>query len=288
MKWHDLKDPNDPELDRLASEYNIHPLHVEDCRNRKQRGKIEESNGYLFVVLKPVQLNNGDELEIDDLDLFLGKDWVITVQEGCRASLAQVLNPIHAIEGQLRADQVFYRVMDGIVDSYLMLLDHIDEVIDELEESVLANPTPELLARIFNTKRTLIDVRRVLVNTQDVTSHLYRTEHEFIPKEMVPFLLDVYDHVLRNRDLIETQRDLLAGTMDVYLSSVANRTNQVMKVLTILGTVALPILVMSGFYGMNTKGLPLADSPHATAIIGAMMAGSTALLLAALRWFRWF
>ena len=296
MRWHDIADPNDSELDRLAAEYHIHPLHIEDCRNRDQRAKVEENNGYIFVVLKPVQAHPNEDIAFEDLDLFLGKDWVITVQEGKASGssdggnpvVGQILKAIHAMESDLRADQVFYRVCDGVVDSYLPIIDGIDDIIDEMEEEVLQNPTPQILSRIFHTKRTLIELRRILVNTRDVTAHLYRTSHELIQPDVIPFLRDVFDHVARNLDLVETQRDLLTGTMDVYLSSVANRTNEVMKVLTILGTIALPVLVVSGFFGMNTKGLPLADSPHATAIVTGMMAGSTALLLVFLKRFGWF
>jgi magnesium transporter len=287
MKWHDIADPKDPELDRLAAQYHIHPLHIEDCRHRNQRAKVEENAGYIFTVLKTVQVQDG-ELAFHDLDVFLGGDWVITVQEGNRDGAAAILQPVHAMEANLRADQVFYRIYDGVIDSYLPTIDGIDDVIDELEEQVLQSPTPQVLSRIFHTKRTLIDLRRVLVNTRDVTAHMYRTQHNLIQTDLIPFLRDVYDHVARNLDLVETQRDLLTGTMDVYLSSVANRTNEVMKVLTILGTIALPALVVSGFYGMNTKGLPFADSPNGTAIVTTMMISTTALLLILLRRFRWF
>jgi len=286
MKWHDIADPKDPELDRLAAQYHIHPLHIEDCRHRNQRAKVEENAGYIFTVLKTVQVQDG-ELAFHDLDLFLGDDWVITVQEGNRDGAAAILRPVHAMEAHLRADQVFYRIYDGVIDSYLPTIDGIDDVIDELEEQVLQSPTPQVLSRIFHTKRTLIDLRRVLVNTRDVTAHMYRTQHNLIQTDLIPFLRDVYDHVARNLDLVETQRDLLTGTMDVYLSSVANRTNEVMKVLTVLGTIALPALVVSGFYGMNTKGLPFADSANGTAIVASMMVAITALLLALLRRLRW-
>lgn len=287
MTWHDIKDPKDPELDRLASQYKIHPLHIEDCRSRNQRAKVEDGADYLFVVLKPVWAV-GDELESDDLDLFLGQDWVITVQEGHADGIAELLKPLQATEKSLRAEQIFYRVMDIVVDSYMPVLNCVDDIIDDLEEKVLSDPTPDLLSRIFTTKRNLVDLRRILVNTQDLVAHLYRTDHNLISKDLIPFLRDVYDHVTRNRDLIETQRDLLNGTMDVYLSSVANKTNQVMKVLTVLGTIALPVLVISGFYGMNTKGLPFAEAPHATLMIGGVMMASTVGLLLLLRWFRWF
>lgn len=288
MKWHDIADPKDPELDRLAAQYHIHPLHIEDCRHRNQRAKVEENDGYIFTVLKTVQVQDDGELDFHDLDVFLGSDWVITVLEGNQDNAVKILQPIHAMEANLRADQVFYRIYDGVIDSYLPTIDRIDDSIDELEEQVLQDPTPQVLSRIFHTKRTLIDLRRVLVNTRDVTAHMYRTEHNLIQADLTPFLRDVYDHVARNLDLVETQRDLLTGTMDVYLSSVANRTNEVMKVLTVLGTIALPALVVSGFYGMNTKGLPFADSPHATEIAAGLMLATTAVLLVVLRRFRWF
>ena len=192
-----------------------------------------------------------------------------------------------AAAGQ-RADQVFYRITDGVVDSYLPVLDHFNEVIDELEDQVLDRPTPDTLQRTFDTKRSLILLRRMLVNTRDVTGHLQRSESELIQREMWPFFRDVYDHVSRNLDLVETQRDLLTGALDIYLSSVANRTNQVMKVLTVLGTIALPALVISGIYGMNLKGLPWIDSPHAAAIVSGIMAATTVALLMILRLMRWF
>lgn len=287
MTWHDILDPHDTELDRLAAEYGLHPLHIEDCRNRNQRAKVEE-NGYIFIVLKVVKVLEDGSLSIADLNIFLGPGWVITVQEGNCDLACQILQPIHAVEEKLRPDQILYRVCDGVVDSYLPILDQIDDQIDQMEDQVLEDPTPEFLATIFAAKRKLIELRRILVNTRDVAAHLYRTEHTLISNDLMPFLRDIYDHVARNLDLVETQRDLLTGTMDVYLSSVANRTNQVMKVLTILGTVALPVIVISGFFGMNTKGLPFMDSPYGTAIVTGMMVACTLLLLFLLKRFRWF
>jgi len=288
MKWHDIANPNDPELDRLAAEYHIHPLHIEDCRSRAQRAKVEENDGYIFVVFKPVEFAEDGGLSVWDLDVFLGRGWVITVRELNCDQADKILQPVHAMEATLREDQVLYRVSDGVVDGYLPLLDRIDDQIDEMEEQVLDSPTPEVLARIFRARRTLIELRRVLVNTRDVAAHLYRTEHDLIGKDLMPFMRDVYDHVARNLDLVETQRDLLTGTMDVYLSSVANRTNQVMKVLTVMGTIALPVLVISGFYGMNTKGLPFADSPYGVVIVSMLMLLSTLGLLGLLKKFGWF
>lgn len=288
MDWHDIRDPNDPELDRLAALYHLHPLHIEDCRHRNQSAKVEELDGYLFIVLKPVVVEADGELEICDLDIFLGRDFLITVREGGGDKVAPVLDSVRANWGSLRGDQLVYRIVDGIVDSYLPTLDGFSDTIDEVQDQVLDNPTPAALEKLFETKRALLQVRRVLGNTRDVAGHLQRTESTLIGRDMWPFLRDVYDHVARSLDLVETQRDLLNGALDIYLSSVANRTNRVMKVLTVLGTVALPALVVSGIYGMNVEGLPWKNSPHAFALVSLLMAAITAVLLVVLRLLRWF
>jgi magnesium transporter len=288
LPWHDIRDPQDPELDRLAALYHLHPLHIEDCRHRNQSAKVEEHNGYLFVVLKPLVLTPDGALDICDLDIFLGPDFLITVQEDGGCKTGPLIDQIRENWGSLRLDQVLYRIADGIVDSYLPCLDAFNDTIDELEDRVLEHPSPQALAKIFETKRALIQLRRVLVNTRDVAGHLQRIECDLIGRDVWPFLRDVYDHVARNLDLLETQRDLLNGTLDIYLSSVANRTNQVMKVLTVLGTVALPAVIISSLYGMNIEGLPWRNSPHALAIVGGLIAAITVVLLAVLRVFRWF
>jgi magnesium transporter len=288
MEWHEIRDPQDTELDRLAERYRLHPLHIEDCRHRDQNAKVEETRGYLFAVLKTVQLAEDGSLAVADLDVFLGRDFIITVEESTQNACRRMIEQARAASAGKRADEAFYRVTDGVVDTYLPVLDRFSDVIDELEDQVLDRPTPEELARIFETKRNLIMLRRVLVNTRDMATHLQRTESELIHRDLWPFLRDVYDHVARNLDLVEMQRDLLTGTLDIYLSSVANRTNQVMKVLTVLGTIALPALVISSIYGMNMKGLPWIDSPHASAIVGGVMLATTLALLGILRLMRWF
>jgi magnesium transporter len=261
---------------------------VEDCRHRDQIAKVEEEPNYIFLVLKPVRVTKEETVELSDLDIFLGRDFLITVEEIAWPEVHDLLQQVRAAANGGRADQVFYRVVDAIVNSYLATLDHFDDVIDGLQDEVLTSPTPDALSRIFEAKRNLILLRRTLVNTRDAASHLQRTESEFFNRDMWPFLRDIYDHVARNLDRVDMLRDLVSSALDVYLSSVATRTNNVMKVLTVLGTVALPALVISSIYGMNLKHLPWADSPHAGAVVAGIMAASTAGLLILLRMFRWF
>jgi len=285
--WHDLKDPNDPELDLLAERFHLHPLHIEDCRHGNQRAKVEDGADYIFVVLKPIHVTGDGEVRVTDLDLFLGQDYLITVQEGECPTVRSYLDQIHAAVTQPRPDQLFYKILDAVVDAYSPPLDWFNETIDSIEEAVLDKPSPVTLQRIFETKRGLIELRRVLSTMRDVASHLQRKETGLIQGDLGPFLRDVYDHLARDMDMVEMQRDLLTGAMDIYLSSVANRTNQVMKVLTVLGTIALPSIVISGIYGMNTKGTPWMNSPHGSEIALGLMVAATVVLLIMLKKFDW-
>jgi magnesium transporter len=288
MVWHDIRDPDDPKLDELAKTYNLHPLHLEDCRNRGQSAKIEPQNGYLFVVLKPLQLDQSYELTSGDLDFFIGPDFLITVQESDCGQVAEMLNRAHSAGANQRPDQLFHRVMDQVVDGYFPILDLISDQVDHIEDDVLTCPEQHMLEQIFGMKRALIEMRRIVANTRDLTGHLLRSEYDIIHKDMLPFFRDIYDHVMRNLDSIEIHRDLLASTTELYLTSVANRTNQVMKALTLFGAVATPALVITGIYGMNLKHLPFADHPHSWGIVIAMIAGVSGLVLLALRKLQWW
>ena len=260
MKWHDIRDPQDPQLDELAVTYNLHQLHIEDCRNRNQAAKVESQNGYLFIVVKPVEMDDEYSLQITDLDVFIGDDWLITVEEEECPSANRALQYARSAENKSRADQLFYRILDAVVDSYQPIIDRVSDRIDEMEDRALADPGPDMLEEIFDLKRVMIQLRRVIANSRDVVGHLLRNEFPGVRPDLSPFLRDVYDHLIRNLDLIEVHRDLLNGATELYLSSVANRTNQVMKVLTVFGTIATPALVITGVYGMNLKHLPFAES----------------------------
>jgi magnesium transporter len=288
VPWHKISDPNDSKLDELAKQYNLHPLHIEDCRKGRQRVKLEDRPNYIFVVLKPVDYTKEGELTFSDLYLFVGREFCITVAPGHCKSMEEAISSAGRLADPERPDQIFYRIFDAIVDSYLPALDCIGDAIDELEDTVLDNPSPDALQEIFRLKRSLVELRRVLVNTRDVGIHLQRDPGELLASELAPFFRDIYDHIARSVDSVETQRDLLNGTLDVYLSSVANRTNNVMKVLTVLSTFALPSLVISGIYGMNLKGIPFLNASYGFWIVAGMMVVSTVALLGLLKKFGWF
>jgi magnesium transporter len=286
MNWYDIRNPNDPELDRLAEMYKLHPLHIEDCRHRNQIAKIEAQDEYMFVVLKPVQVNADHELEVGDLDLFVARDFFITVQETECPPVEELILRVRERANRLRPDQAMYRIIDGVVDSYGPLLDRLSQRIDELQDEVLKSPEPSVLEKVLRLKRGMLELRRVNANTRDVANHLMRFDDDLIHEDLQPFLRDVYDHVSRNLDLIETHRELLASAVDIYLSSISNRMSSVMKALTIVSTVSLPAIVIAGIYGMNLQHLPFAQSEHAWGIVTGIIGVCCVLLLGMLRWLR--
>jgi magnesium transporter len=287
MTWHEISDPGDPRLDELARQYQLHPLHVEDCRHRNQRAKVEADHGYLFIVLKLVTADSEGDLNVGDLDLFLGSDYLITVEETNCPAVHSMLGQATGLARRLRPDQLVYRILDGVIDSYLPVLDGMSDRLDRLEDAVLNRPRPEMLQELFSTKRCLLEMRRILTNMRDVCGFLLRTETAFINADLQPFLRDAYDHTARSLDLVETYRDLVTGTVDLYLSSVANETNNVMKRLAVISTIALPGLLLTGTYGMNVKGMPWAELPHGGWMVLAVIAALTAGLLIVMRIRRW-
>lgn len=294
MPWYQLEDANDPRLDELAKQYNLHPLHIEDARTEDESVKVDTGPHYTFAVFKPVHL----EPDPDDpsastpvftsIDIFAGKDFLITIADPRCTSATAALERARRDGDDEHPGKLLYLILDTIVDLYFPAIDHFDDRIDDLEDTVLANPSPEILQRVFDIKRELINLRRVLVNTRDASLHLQRDPGSIIDAVHQPYVRDIYDHVARLLDSVETQRDLLNNTLDIYLSSVANRTNEVMKVLTILGTIALPALAISSIYGMNLKGLPFEDSPYGAEYVAIIAILCTLLLLYILRRMKWF
>lgn len=289
MPWYELESAADHRLDELAKQYNLHPLHIEDCRSENESVKVDTAPHYTFAVFKPVHLEGDPEMPtFATIDLFAGKDFLITIADPKCPSTAEALARARRDGSDDNPGRLLYLILDTIVDLYFPAIDHFDDRIDDLEDIVIDSPSPEVLQNIFAIKRELIDLRRVLVNTRDATLHLQRDSGSIIDAEHQLYVRDIYDHVARLLDSVETQRDLLNNTLDIYLSSVANRTNEVMKVLTVLGTIALPVLAISGIYGMNLKGLPFEDSAHGAFYVGGLTILCTAVLLVVLRKLKWF
>lgn len=284
LPWFHIDDPDSPELDQLAERFHLHPLQIEDCRHRPQRAKTDEHDAYDFFVLK--HLHDDHSVDFDDLDVFLSRDFLITVTKKDCPFMAKALKRAEQDKVQ-RLDKVFYYVLDEVVDGYMPVLDDIAEQTSDVESEVLERPNPPMLRSIFILKRKLIDFRRIASGMREVVNSIIRREGGLMGDDLDPYFRDIYDHIVRTVDLIETYRDLLTGSLDIYLSAVANRTNEVMKVLTIYGTVALPLVIITGFFGMNLK-LPWTESSHGVWYALGLMTASTLAVLAYFKRKHWF
>ncbi len=286
MAWYQLESKDTSELDKLAEQYKLHPVHIEECRSHEGRIKADLMPEYLFVTLKPLHIVDGEIAE-SPMHAFVARDFCITIADLECPPVREAMERAWRSGSDTAPAKLLYLILDTIVDAYFSTIDHLDDRVDLIEDNVLDNPSPKVLQKIFEYKRQLIDLRRIIVATRDVGMHLQRDSGNLIDADLYLFFRDVYDHLLRLADTVDTMRDLLNNTLDVYLSSVANRTNQVMKVLTVLSTIALPALVISGFYGMNLKGLPLEENAHGSAIALVVMLVITGGLLWMLKRFGW-
>lgn len=284
LAWFDLSDPMAPELDELGKQFGLHELEIEDCRHRPQRAKVEDYANHIFVVLKYLS-NGGEGTTFDDLDVFLGKDFLITVHPGQCPLLEKAAKRAREKEVK-QLDHILYMIADEIVDEYLGLLDVFSDRISRMEAEVLERPEPPVLAEILRLKRLLVDFRRAASGMRDVVNGIMRREGGPGHEDLDPYFRDVYDHLMRTVELAETQRDLLTGSLDIYLSAVANRTNEVVKVLTIYGTIALPLVIITGFFGMNLH-LPWTTSSYGAWYASGLMLLSTIIVLTYFKWKRW-
>lgn len=283
VRWYDISDPASRSLDDFARRFGLHELQIEDCRHRPQRAKAEEHDPYIFVVLK--HIHSDGELAFDDLDIFYSSEYLITVHKQPSSALEKVRQRAQQEHVQ-RLDRLFYMMIDSVVDEYQPVLDTLADHISDIESEVLARPDPDVLARIFSLKRRLIEFRRIAGTMREVVNSIMRREGGPIGDDLDPYFRDIYDHLVRTVELIESYRDLLTGSLDIYLSAVANRTNEVMKVLTIWGTIALPLVIITGFFGMNLN-VPWIHSAHGTEYAGLLMIASTIAVLIYFKVKRW-
>ncbi|HXH49732.1 MAG TPA: magnesium transporter CorA family protein [Terriglobia bacterium] len=232
-------------------------------------------------------------VKFDDFDVFLGPDYVFTVSGGESVLVSAVATRVRAEAALHNPERITHALVDSAVDHYLPALDHLGDFINRLEDRVIRNPVPTTLREILRLKRVLLDFRRVSTSMREVVSGLirrYDIPHSgargVVDRDLRFYYRDVYEHVVRVIDFIETYRDLLTGSIDIYLSAVANRTNEVMKILTLWGTIAMPLLVLTSFYGMNIR-LPLEQNPYALVPIGLIMVASTIIVFIYIRRKHW-
>jgi magnesium transporter len=256
MLWVDFIGEPEENAEPILRSFGFHPLAIDDALQETHTPKVDDWGDYLYIVLSTFnykQENGIFESEIDELDVFLGENYVITFHDQLLTSVEDAWSAcqrdVRHVQGG--ADHLLYRIIDSLVMGYMPLVEQIDAHIDQIEDEVFGKPRPEILERIFTLKRLLLTMRRILVPQREVLNKLARDDYRVIdPRDRV-FFRDIYDHLVRLHDLNENLRDLVSGALDTYLSVTNNRMNEIMKVLTIITTFFMPITFITGFFGMN-------------------------------------
>lgn len=280
------------DLEYLGQCFQLHPLVLEDIVHTDQRPKLEEFDAYLFFIVQMLQLD-GLEVNSEQVSIILGDHFVISLHEHEEDIFEPVRRRLQAGTGRLRsagADYLAYSLLDLIVDHYFLILESLGEGIEDLEGALLARPTPDTLAQIHRLKRDTIMIRRAVWPLREVVSRLERGESTFIHHHTLPYLKDAYDHVTMVIDSLETYRDILAGMLDIYLSGISNRLNEVMMVLTVMATIFIPLTFIAGVYGMNFRYMPELEWRwgYFAALVGmALVAGAMLLYFWKRGWIGW-
>jgi magnesium transporter len=276
VKWINVDGVHDTDLiGELAQIYDIHPLTQEDIVHMDQRPKFEEFDNYILTIMKMIIYH--EEVRAEQLSLVLLKDTVISFQEPDGGDAFDIIRlRLRQCKGRVRklgADYLFYALMDAVVDFYFNAIEKIGDKIEKIEEEIITEPKRESLIELYRLKREVIYLRKQVWPLRDLLSNLLRSESEFITANTLLFFRDLQDHSTRIIDTVETYRDLLSGIMDIYLSTNSNKMNEVMKVLTIMSSIFIPVTFVAGVYGMNFEFMPELKSPFGYAATWAVMIG---------------
>lgn len=256
INWINIEGLGDPSLlEALGRKFHLHPLALEDVLNTAHRPKMENHGSHLFIISAMIYFDSPEELASEQLSLFVGKNFIITLQEeGGEDLFERIRQRIRSGHGQARfsqSDYIAYAILDALMDNNYPILETLGDGLAEIEELLLEKPTRDTLRKLYEVKRLLLQVRRVIWPHREVFNSLLRDESGVIHPSTHIFLRDCYDHTTQLIDMVESYRDLGAGLMDLYISSVGIRTNEIMRVLTLVSTFFIPLTFLAGVYGMN-------------------------------------
>lgn len=262
-------------IEEVGKLLNIHPLTLEDVVNTKQRPKVEEFQDYIFVAIKMISFNESDHsIDIEHLSLILGDNYVISFQEkegdvfnGLRTRLK---NPQSRLRSK-KSDYLLYSLMDSVIDHYFLTIENLGDYIDELNDQILADPMPDTLQQLHSLKREILRLRRAIRPLREMVGILDKSESHLLCSDTDIYFRDLFDHTYQVMDIVENFRDSLNSMHDTYLSVISNRMNEIMKVLTIIATIFIPLTFIAGVYGMNFEFMPELKWRYGYAMIWGIM-----------------
>jgi len=285
MVWINVSGVHDVELiEQLGQDFGLHPLTTEDIANTSQRPKWEEFPNYAFIALKMIECPAGvAQVKVEHVSLILGHNYVISFLEDEGDVFESIRQRLRRGAGCMRSKQTDYLafcLMDAVVDHYFLTVERIGDLVEELDEELLGNARHEDIPQLHRFKRNLLHLRRSIWPLREVLSSISRSETPLLQKENQLFWRDLYDHSVQVIDMVETARDTLASMHDTYLSSLSNRMNEVMKILTIISTIFIPLTFIAGVYGMNFKNMPELEWKYGYfMVLGVMLTIGISLLV---------
>jgi magnesium transporter len=262
-------------LEKLGRQFELHPLMLEDILNMDQRPKYEDFDKHIFIVLKMLSFDNETQsVESEQVSLVLGENFVISLQERVGDVFDPIRERIRNAKGRIRKlgpDYLMYSLLDAIVDNYFGILEKLGDKIEAMEEELVGEPTQKTLQQIHYLKKEMIYLRRSVWPLRELISGMERSESPLIEDSTDAYLRDLYDHTIQVIDTMESFRDMVSGMLDTYLSSLSNRMNSIMKVLTIIATIFIPLTFVAGVYGMNFKYMPELNSRWGYPVVWLVM-----------------
>jgi magnesium transporter len=277
-------------LEEIGKYFNIHPLTMEDIANVGQRPKMEEYDNYLYAVLKMIDVRD-EKILVEQLSLVLLKGIVITFQEDREFDVFENIRiRIEQYKGRVRRmkeDYLFYALLDTVIDSYFHVAEYISEKLEDMEEEIFSEQDSGQIHRIYETKREILYVKKMIWPVRDLVSSLVRTEHPLMGKNIRMYVRDIQDHIYRIIEAIENERELSGSIMDVYLSRNSHRMNEIMKVLTLVSSLFIPVTFVVGVYGMNFDYMPELRMKYGYFAVWCIMLGMIALQLYLFRKKKW-
>jgi magnesium transporter len=277
-------------IEEIGQCYSIHPLILKDLQNTEQRPKMQDLESYLYLTIKMMTIDDKtQEISIEHVSMILGPTYLISFQE----NIGDVFDPVRERirrEGRIRKfgpDYLVYALIDDIVDNYFLVMEKLEERVEDLEEELVVNATQKSLSKLNKLKKDMIHLRKAVWPLREVISALDREDSPMIRAETRIYFRDVYDHIIQVIDTLETFRDMVSGMIDIYLSSLSYRMNEIMKVLTLIATIFIPLTFVAGVYGMNFDYMPELRHPYGYFMVWGVMIGVVVVMLVYFRKRQW-
>ncbi len=284
MLWVDMEEIDDLDIDLLTNVFNLHPLTVEDFILPNARPKVEKFKDYIFLIMfsiEPRDKANGSKIKTIELDCCLGKNFLITVRTAPINSFSVTKERVKKQSPVIMngSDFLLYSIIDSVVDSYFPVIDTFDNLVDEMSDELFKDPTQDTLRKIYHLKNEVMFLRRTIGPQADVMALITRGDFEYITPQNAIYFRNIFDNLVRLNDIVGTSRDIITGAMEAYVSVVSNRLNEIMKTLTVIATIVMPLTLVASIYGMNFKYMPELSSKYGyPSVLGFMVVISVLLL----------